>query len=419
MGFADTLMLGKFGTIEMSAASFGNAVFFQLSIFGIGLLYAVGTLISIVDGEKEAFKSILIFKSSIVVVVIISIITYLLNLVLLEHISIFGQTEQVSLLGGQYLKIVNYSTPIIFLFYCGKQMMDGLSQTKIAMYITFLGLVLNVFFNWVLIFGNLGFSKMGLEGAAWATNISRFIMTILMLSAAWFHPMTKQFKKMQLPKKSYVIEIFKLGIPIGLTFFFEIAAFSLGLIMAGWVSENSLAAHQISINLASITYMFITGLAAATTIIIGNFYGAKDLQGIIRTAKLSFWVTIGIELVFALLMILFFMQIPLVYTKDAEVILIAQSLIILAAFFQVSDGLQAVGAAVLRGIKDTKITSFIAFISYGIIMIPGAYYLGFVKKTGVEGIWYAFIIGLTFAAIVLLLRFYYKIKNKLIVFENV
>lgn len=413
MGFADTVMLGRYSTIQMSAASFGNAVYFQTLIFGIGLLYAVSTLIAIADGEGKLEKTIPIFKSSLLISALLSVLFILIHYLLINYIEIFGQTQQVNQFGSSYLEIVNYATPAILLFYASKQMMDGLSFTKIAMYVTFFGLVLNVFLNWVMIYGNLGFAEMGIEGAAWATNIARIFMAVVMFYFAWNHPTVRQLKlKQNLTHSfSYFYSILKLGGPIGLTFFFEIAAFSVGLIMAGWISENSMAAHQIAINLASITYMFVTGIAAAATIVVGNYYGAKDIEGIRHSARIAFTITIVIEVLFALLLMLFNTQIAAIYSDDEVVLQLSVGLIVLAAFFQLSDGLQAVGAGVLRGIKETKITGIIALFAYWGIMIPGAYYLAFKTNLGVKGIWISFIVGLSFAAVFLLLRFYYMLKK--------
>jgi len=419
MGFADTVMLGRYSTIQMSAASFGNAVFFQTIIFGIGLLYAVSTLIAIADGEGKLEKSIPIFKSSLLISVFLSVVFILIHYILIYNIEVFGQTTQVNLHASTYLEIVNYATPAILVFYASKQLMDGLSFTKIAMYVTFFGLLLNVFLNWIMIYGNLGFPEMGINGAAWATNIARVFMALMMFYFAWLHPTVRKLRIEQKVSQSfsYFWSILKLGGPIGLTFFFEIAAFSVGLIMAGWISENSMAAHQIAINLASITYMFVTGIAAAATIVVGNYYGAKDKEGIRHSASIAFTITIVIEVVFALMLLLFNSQIAAVYSDDEVVLQLSVGLIVLAAFFQLSDGLQAVGAGVLRGVKETKITGVIALFAYWGIMIPGAYYLAFKTDLGVKGIWISFIVGLSFAALFLLLRFYTKLK-KGFVFEE-
>jgi len=162
----------------------------------------------------------------------------------------------------------------------------------------------------------------------------------------------------------------------------------------------------------------VLGISAASSIVVGNHYGAKDALGVRKAGFAAIGLTIFIELVFAILFMVFNREIPLIYTDDVKLLAMTPSLIILAAFFQISDGLQAVGAGALRGIKDTKITGIIALISYWLFMMPGAYYLCFELKMGIEGIWIAFVIGLSFAATLLLYRFNYKTKAKRLVFED-
>lgn len=407
MGFSDVAMLGKYNTLSMSAAGFGNAVFFLFMLLGIGTMYAVSTITSIADGEDKPEQAIPIFHSSNAVALFLSTVLMLINFLVAENIGMFKQSPELGDLGRQYLEIVNFSVPALLFFNSGKQLLDGLGKTQMSMYVTFFGLLLNVFLNYLLIYGKFGAAEMGLAGAAWATVISRYAMAVLMMAWAWWHPLVKKFKKgKQYIRRSYFKEILKVGIPVGFTFFFEIAAFSIALIFAGQISNLHSAAHQIAINLASITYMFVTGIAAAGNIIVGNHFGAGDAQGLRRSGIATILLTVGIELFFALIFLIFYNQLPYIYTSDPELLAITPSLILLAALFQLSDGLQAVGAGVLRGIKDTKITSIIALVSYWGIMTPGAYYLCFKTSMGLEGVWLAFVIGLTFAAVLLLYRFH-------------
>ena len=418
MGFADVVMLGRYNTVSMSSAGVGNAVFFLLSLIGVGTLYGVSTIISIAEGEGKPQQAIPVFFSSIWVSFILSACLMGLNLILYYNFAWFGQSPAITDLAKEYLWIVNFSLPALLFFNNGKQVMDGLGKTQISMYVTFFGLLLNVLLNNALIFGNYGAPEMGMAGAAWATVIARYAMAILMLIWVWYHPRFIELKKIKSEVKSYVLSIFRIGFPVGFTYFFEIAAFSFALILAGRISELHSGAHQIAINLASITYMFVLGISAASSIVVGNHYGAKDALGVRKAGFAAIGLTIFIELVFAILFMVFNREIPLIYTDDVKLLAMTPSLIILAAFFQISDGLQAVGAGALRGIKDTKTTGIIALISYWLFMMPGAYYLCFKLKMGIEGIWIAFVIGLSFAATLLLYRFNYKTKAKRLVFED-
>lgn len=418
MGFADVIMLGRYSTISMSSAGVGNAVFFLFALIGIGTLYAVSTIIAIADGEEIPQQAIPVFFSSIKVTVLLSMLLMGINYSFYLNFDLFGQSKAVTELSREYLWIVNFSIPALLLFNNGKQTLDGLGKTGISMYVTIIGLLLNVLFNYMMIYGKYGFPEMGLAGAAWATVIARYAMAVIMLFWAWFHPRMNELKKMSIVHKSYIVSILRIGIPVGFTYFFEIAAFSFALIMAGQISELHSGAHQIAINLASITYMFVMGISAACGILVGNNYGAKDAAGVRRAGMAAIILTVLIELVFAVVFFVFNKELALIYTNDKALLALTPSLIILAAFFQLSDGLQAVAAGALRGIKDTRITGIIAFVSYWIIMMPGAWLLCFNGGMGINGIWLAFVIGLSFAAVLLLYRFHKQTKPGVLQFGD-
>lgn len=418
MGFTDIVLLGRLDTLSMSAAGFGNAVFFLFMLIGVGTMYAVSTLVSISDGEEKPQQAIPIFFSSLYVALFMSAVLMLVNYVMFNYLHVFRQSPELTEKGREYLWIINLSTPALLYFNSGKQLMDGLGKTHLSMYVTFVGLVMNFVLNIIMIWGYWGCPAMGLAGSAWATVIARYAMAVIMLLWAWYDPLIKHLKQQVIEFRSYFMLILKIGIPVGFTFFFEIAAFSTALIMAGTISDIHSASHQIAINLASITYMFVMGISAAANILVGNFYGAKDREGIRRSGFAAIFLTIGVELVFALIFLLFKDQLPLIYTHDQAVLAIAPTLVLLAAFFQLSDGLQAVAAGALRGIKDTKVTSIIAFVSYWLLMMPGAYFLCFELGWGISGIWIGFIGGLTFAAILLLYRFNQQTKRNVIQFKD-
>jgi MATE family multidrug resistance protein len=214
----------------------------------------------------------------------------------------------------------------------------------------------------------------------------------------------------------YSAAILRIGIPYGLQMFFEVAAFGVAQIMAGWLGNTYSAAHQMAINLASITFMITTGLSSAGTIMTGYHFGAKNQSGIRIAAITVVLLTFTFELTFAGLFIFFNEPLATLYTNNITLLAVAPGLILLAAFFQLSDGLQSVASGLLRGIQDVKIPSAMAFVSYWLIMIPACYLLAFTVGYGVKGIWIGFIIGLSFAAIILLLRFRWVLQR--LVFEK-
>ena len=294
------------------------------------------------------------------------------------------------------------------IFQAFRQFTEGLSLTRQAMMITVSGNVLNIGLNYIFIFGKLGVPAYGLVGAGVATLISRIYMAGAMIAFVLYG---RHFKKYwnYFNKKGFdkrlVRNILNIGLPSGLQFIFEVGAFSLAAIMMGWLGAISQAAHQIAINLAAITYMMATGLAAATTIRVGNQLGRKDFRTMREVGLTGFFMS-GIFMgMNALILILGKSFFPTLYIHEIEVIRTATALISIAALFQLSDGLQVVGLGALRGMGDVKIPTLFTLVAYWILALPIGYLLGFTLKMGATGIWIGLLTGLTVAAVLLLLRF--------------
>jgi MATE family multidrug resistance protein len=284
----------------------------------------------------------------------------------------------------------------------------------VAMMITVFGLILNLIFNIVLINGYLGFPKMGLIGSATSTLITRILMMLALL-AYLFN--TKTFKKYfhikykLLKTNDLVSIIFKIGVPSGLQFFFEIAAFSLAVIMMGWLGENQLAAHQIAINVASTTYMMASGLGIAGGIRVGEGRGLKDVRKIRFSGNVALLLVIIFMTAMMLVILVFNRFLVELYIADNEVIVIAMRLMIVAAIFQLSDGIQVVSLGILRGISDVNIPTWITMFAYWVISLPLGYLLAFNLEMDAIGIWFGLLAGLTVSAVLLTARFYFLIKK--------
>jgi MATE family multidrug resistance protein len=280
--------------------------------------------------------------------------------------------------------------------------------------------LLNVLLNYLMIFGHWGFPKMGFMGSCWASFISRVIMALSMFLYVYYN---KHFKKywLDFSFKNYSSDLTKkiltIGVPSGLQWVFEIGAFSFAIIMIGWISPQAQAAHQIAISLAAVTYMMASGLSAATSVRVGNQLGIKSTKGIRISAFSSFILVLVFMSIAAVFFIIFRNILPSLFNEDNEVISVAASLMIIAAFFQFSDGVQVVALGALRGVKDVKIPTIITLVAYWIIGLPMSYVLGFVLKLGVQGVWYGLSLGLLSAALLLFLRFNY-ISKRVIHFES-
>jgi MATE family multidrug resistance protein len=409
MGFFDTVQIGGLGHEYIAASGFANGLYWMTVLLGMGVLFAVSPLVSEAFGEGKGYKSIGILKSSLVVSAILTVVFMLVIWGLIAYLPLLKHSDTDNLLATKFLRIVNFSTGGIFFFMAGKQFLDGMGRTRIGMVITIGGLLLNIFLNWVLIYGKLGMPKMGIEGAAIATTTARIAMTIAILFFIWQDTLVKElrheFRKHINESLSFIKPILVIGIPAGLQFFWEVAAFNAGQIMSGWISTEAEAAHMISIGLASITFMVLTGISAAGTIMIGYSLGAKDREGMRIAGNTVIMICVAFELVFAGIFFTCHGLLPYLYTDNAAVVSLASTMLILAAFFQISDGLQAVAAGALRGMQDVKFPAVIAFISYWLVMIPACYILAFPMHMGLQGIWIGFIIGLSLAAVLQLIRF--------------
>ncbi|MFN8300591.1 MAG: MATE family efflux transporter [Chitinophagales bacterium] len=415
MGVFDNIQIGALGASYIAACGFANNVYWLINLLGIGMLFSVSPLVSEAFGEKHQWKAVGVYRSAMKVAIGFSVAFTFIIWLAVRYITIFRQEPVINQLASDYLYTLNISTFALLLYSVAKQLLDGMGRTKPGMVLSLGGLLLNIFLNWVFIFGNLGAPALGIKGAAVATATSRTLMLIILLTYIRFD---KQINELRLAfaqsadrARSFAMPVLKIGVPAGFQFFFEIAAFSFTQMMSGWLGVNYLASHQIAISLASTTFMVATGLSTAGTIMTGFAYGAKDKEGVRIAGNTVFLLTIAVELVFLVSFLLFHNLLPLIYTNDVAVLQIAGTLVIFAAFFQLSDGLQVTAAGALRGVQDVKVPSVIAFVSYWLIMMPTSYLLAFHTSLGINGLWLGFVIGLTVAATILYLRFRYKVQH--------
>lgn len=397
---ADSVMVGRVGVIPLASATFASSLYHILMLFGIGVSYAITPLVAATDpNDKPRLLNYL--QSGLFLNMSLGFVLVLISLILSNFLGYFGQEEAVSQAAGPYLIIISSSIFPLLIYQTFRQYSEGQSNTFVPMVVSVVANLINVGLNYVLIYGNLGFEAMGLNGAGYATLIARVIMFVLMI---WL--MRKNCRGFRWKFKMVTIKkLLKLGVPSGLQYTFEIGAFATAAIMVGWISAEALAAHNIALNLAAITYMATTGLAAAATIRIGNQIRLKDRRNL-RIAGFSAFALAAVFMAFCgLLFIVLRYQLPALYIDNDEVIATASTLLIVAAAFQISDGLQAVGLGVLRGLTDVKIPTLVTFIAYWLTAIPLGYFLGFMLNLGVSGVWYALCIGLTIAAVFHIWRF--------------
>lgn len=414
MGVVDSIMVGRLGSVPLAAASLGNSLIFIILIIGIGSSSVVTPLVAILVGGKRFSECGVYFRQSLLVNMLLSLVMIGIILIGVNFIHHLNQPDEVIELTIIYMSIVGLSALPLMFYQTYKHFIEGFSIMKPAMIIALLANIINAFANWVLIFGELGFPKLGLAGAAWATFASRVFMALVIMFYVMRNEKFKQydvtfhFRSINFP---VIKKILRLGLPSGFQYFFEVGAFSFAVVMIGWIGTNELAAHQIAINLASISFMGVLGISQAASIRVGNAMGEQSVSKIRKAGFTAIVLGASIMSLAGLTFILLNKFLPTLYIDDEAVISIASRLIIIAALFQLSDGTQAVGIGVLRGLTDVKGPTIITFVAYWMISLPIAYLLAFNFNLGVEGVWIGLLIGLTVSAILLTFRFNHKSKK--------
>ena len=419
VAFADNIMVGQLGTAELAAVSLGNSFVFIAMSIGIGFSTAITPLVAEADGaaDKAAGKSAL--KHGLVLCTLLGLVLFGLILLAKPLMLYMDQPEEVVELAIPYLDIVAFSLIPLIMFQAFKQFSEGLSQTKYPMFATILANVVNIILNYLLIFGALGFPKLGVVGAAIGTLAARIIMLVflwfLLKNRKKFHDYVTGFN-FRILEGRYLKKIMNLGFPSALQMLFEVGIFTAATWISGVLGKNPQAANQIALNLSSMTFMFGMGLGVAAMIRVGNQKGLNNFVELRRIARSIFFMTFLLEIVFASLFLIGRFWFPTLYLDEhdlinqadnLEVIGIAAQLLLVSAFFQISDGLQVVILGALKGLQDVKIPTLITFIAYWVVGFPLSFYLGLYTDLKSIGIWIGLLSGLTASAIMLYIRFNY------------
>ena len=423
VGLFDSIMVGHYATVDLAAVSFANALFFMAMVFAMGALMAITPLVGVCMGEmnvQQENQSIIqnkiaaLFQNGMLFTILQSALMLLLLGGCIPFLEYFGQEpEVVAVARPYYILIVISLVPFLF-FTFFKQFLEGLGNTLVAMIITLAMNGLNILLNWVFIYGHWGADAMGATGAGIGSLISRLGMPLCFVIAMWLHRDWKYYIQTFSWRNISWEEIKKqmtLGFPIGAQTFLETFTFAASFVIIGWISKEALAAHQVANQIADMTFMIALGIGAATTIRVSHQLGAGNLKAVRMASNASIHLVLVMNTIGATLMISLRHYIPMLFTEDTEVIAIASQLIIIAGLFQYADGLQAVGAAMLRGITDVKVPMVIAFVSYIIVGLSVGLLCAFSLKMGAAGIWIGFICGLALAAICFHIRFNRKFKQ--------
>ena len=419
VSFIDNIMVGQLGTAELAAVSLGNSFMFIAMSIGIGFSTAITPLTAEADSANNFNQAKATFKHGLFLCTSLGIALFLMVFFAKPLMYLMKQPVEVVELAIPYLDLVAFSLiPLVF-FQGLKQFSDGMSVTKYPMYATLLANIINIVLNYLLIFGKFGFPQLGIVGAAYGTLASRFIMVAYLW---WLLAKKERTKKMVTNIKFFVLEktmlkkIINLGMPSAMQMFFEVGIFTAAIWLSGLLGKNPQAANQIALNLSSMTFMVAMGLSVASMIRVGNQKGLQNFIELRRIAFSIFFMAILLAICFATVFFLFHEQLPKLYVDyddvtnlldNKEVVTIAAQLMLAAAIFQISDSIQVVVLGALRGLQDVKIPTLITFIAYWLVGFPISYYFGKEEQLGSFGIWLGLLAGLSFAAILLYIRFNY------------
>jgi len=423
IGIVDNIMVGKLGSTELAAVSLGNSMIFIALSLGIGFSTALTPIVAEADAEKDSFKIRSTFHHGLFLCTILGAFLFLVIVLAMPLMELLHQPADVIVLAKPYLAWVAFSLVPLIMYQGYKQFADGLSMTKYSMYAIIMANVVHVGINYMLIYGVWIFPKMGIVGAALGTVISRIMMVLFMhIILSRREQLKTYFENFSFNeiKKETIRKIVSLGLPSAMQMLFEVVLFATSIWLCGNIGKTSQAANQIALSLSSMTFMFAMGLSIVMMIRVSNQKGLMDFKKLIIVARSIFLLSLILEVVFAAVFVAFHSLLPYIFLNmentaqlvdNEEVIAIASKLVLIAAVFQISDGIQVVVLGALRGLQDVKVPMYITFVAYWIIGFPTSYYLSEYTSLKAEGVWIGLLAGLTAAAIFLYIRFHYLTKR--------
>lgn len=417
MGVTDNIMVGKLrDDAPLAAAAIANIIFILVACLGIGVFATISPLVAKAKSSGRGQECGLYLFAGMKLSISLGFLLTLLLLFISWNFHWFGQKENVESLAKSYLQVIAFSMFPMMFFLAVKHFSDGLGVTMPAMVITVVGLLVNVFFNWVLIYGRLGFAEMGLYGSGLSTLIARVVMACLMI----VYVLESNFFLSFLPNilagnstKVQTMQILKLGVPSGLQYFSETGVFVFCTVASGWLAVEALAAHGIILSIATITYMIAAGVSFAGAISVGGALGIGSRERVMRSGMASILLVSLLMLLCSVILQVFGENIIALYKNNSLAVMeIAKGLLFIFILYLLADGVQAVGVGILRGIGDVNIPTMITLFAYWVVGIPASFYLGKYTDLGVKGIWLGLTLGLITSAVLLTGRFFYLTRKE-------
>lgn len=413
-GMVDNIFLGRIGSAQQAAGILSNNLYMLVLVFVMGMSYAITPLVTGAHEKNDLLRKASLFKNALFLNTFIAVLCFIILFLSSGVLYHMKQPREVAELAVPFFGILIFSIIPVSFFFTSKQYCEGLSNTRMALFISLIGNLLNILLNYLMIYGKFGFPEMGYIGSAWASFIARLFMGVSFLIFIFKSSVTREintvFKKVKVNTREFM-NLWRLGFNTAMQFTFEVAAFVIAGFMAGVFGKEHIDAHGIALSIAAFTYMFGSGIGSAATIRAGIYKAQQNRKEIKHASAAAIQLVLLVMGAFGLLFILLNRYLPMVFSMESQIIQMASSLLIIAAMFQLFDGMQVVIIGILRGLEDVRIPTLITLVGYWIIALPLAYLLAFTFRLETMGIWIALLCSLIFVAGGLLWRLNYLIKK--------
>ncbi|HVY67109.1 MAG TPA: MATE family efflux transporter [Gammaproteobacteria bacterium] len=405
MGVVDTMMVGRVSPAALAGVALANLYFFSFAMFGMGVLFALDPIVAQALGARDELAVRRGLQRGLVLATVVTVPVMLAQLTVRPVLELAGQPGEIVPAAAGYIYRTLPSVWPFYVFVVLRQTLQAHRRTAAIVLTIVLSNLLNAALNYLWIYGEFGFPALGLNGSAWATMTSRWFMAVLLIVLGW--PRLAPYLRTLAPNlldTAALGRMLRLGAPIGTQMVLESSAFNVVALLMGWLGVAQIAAHQVVLNLASLTFMVPLGVSSAAAVIVGHAVGRGDAAGVRRSTVAALAVGAGFMAVTALLLIAAPEFLSRAYTNDAEVVAFAVLLLPIAGVFQVFDGLQVVSIGLLRGLGDTRVPMIVNVVGFWCIGIPVSLVLGFVAGYGAVGLWWGLVVGLVIVATFLVMR---------------
>ncbi len=414
LGVVDTIMVGHVSAVALAAVALGNLYTFGLSIFGLGVLLSLDPIVAQALGAKDEVAISRALQRGLLISLVLTVPTSLVLLTVDPVLTLVRQPAEVVPFAAGYVYRVLPGVWPFFAFVVFRQTLQAHHRTRPIVVTIVVANLINAALNYAWIFGHFGFPAMGVLGSAWATMVSRWLMAGMLLLLGWryLHPYLRRLAP-QVFDVAAIERMLRLGTPIGTQMILEWGAFGTVALLMGWLGTVQVAAHQVAINLASLTFMVPLGVSSAAAVVVGHAVGRQDPDGVRRSSFAALVVGAG----FMTLTAVIFVTVPGflagLYTTDPAVLQLAVLLLPIAGVFQVFDGIQVVSVGLLRGLGDTRIPMLTSILGFWCLGIPVSLWLGFGRDMGAVGLWWGLVVGLAAVALFLVIRIKHREERDL------